>query len=144
MMQSVQRRSARRVTGELLRVANDRSERDQLLHAAATGHFEARRRRDGLFGPGLFADPAWDILLYLAIAKCEGRPVTIKQACTAAKVPDTTGLRTIGYMIDRGLVSRRANPHDGRSAFIQLTPTGKERMFACLAGKESPEDSPEG
>jgi hypothetical protein len=39
--------------------------------------FRQRRTRDALFPTGLFGEPAWDLLLTLYIARCEGRCLSI-------------------------------------------------------------------
>lgn len=52
----------------------------------------ARRARDDVFGKDLFADPAWDILLDLAIARAENKQVSVTSLCIASGVPATTAL----------------------------------------------------
>ena len=46
-----------------------------------------------MFGEGLFADPAWDIMLDLFAARIEGKDITVSSAGIAACVPPTTALR---------------------------------------------------
>src|SRR4051794_1646470 len=48
----------------LLHLTSEGSETDPLLEAAREV-YDARRARERIFGPGLFADPSWDILLDL-------------------------------------------------------------------------------
>ncbi|MBO9378595.1 winged helix DNA-binding protein [Sphingomonas histidinilytica] len=81
----------------------------------------ARRLRDELFGAGLFADPAWDMLLDLMAARLERRPVAVSSLCIAAAVPATTALRWIKQLTEAGLLRRVADPDDGRRVFIELT-----------------------
>lgn len=90
----------------------------------------ARRLREDLFGEGLFADPAWDILLDLMAARIEGRPVAVSSLCIAAAVPATTALRWIKQLTAAGLLHRVADPDDGRRVFIELT----ERAATAMAG----------
>lgn len=87
------------------------------------GMIRARRLRNQLFGPGLFADPAWDILLDLMAARVEGRSVAVSSLCIAAAVPATTALRWIRQLTEMGLLHRVADPLDGRRVFIELTKT---------------------
>lgn len=96
-------------------------------------HIKARRLRERHFPAGLFADPAWDILLDLAAARLEGRLVSVSSLCIAAAVPTTTALRWIKNMVDSGLLLRVDDRHDARRAFITLAPDTANRLDACLA-----------
>lgn len=88
----------------------------------------ARRTRAKFFAEGLFADPAWDILLDLLMSELDGQRVTVSNLCVASNVPATTALRWIKTLEDAGLVSRRADPLDGRRFFIQLTKQAEEAL----------------
>lgn len=95
-------------------------------------HIKARRLRETFFPAGLFADPAWDILLDLGAARREGRPVSVSSLCIAAAVPTTTALRWIKTMVDGGMLLRRADSTDARRAFIELAPATSETLDRCL------------
>ncbi|MFQ3666399.1 MAG: MarR family winged helix-turn-helix transcriptional regulator, partial [Sphingomonadaceae bacterium] len=95
-------------------------------------HIKARRLRESFFDPGLFADPAWDILLDLAAARLEGRSVSVSSLCIAAAVPTTTALRWIKNMVDAGLLERHADREDARRAFIALAPATAVTLERCL------------
>lgn len=96
--------------------------RDGISHAALVRQrISLRRRRDELFSPGLFADPAWDMLLDLYGAHIAQHRVPVSSLCIAAAVPATTALRWIGKLEKEGLIVRRSDPHDGRRVFIELT-----------------------
>lgn len=84
----------------------------------------ARRLRDQILAPDLFADPAWDILLDLLAARLENNRVSVSSLCIAAAVPPTTALRWIRQLTDRGLLERQADPRDGRRIFIGLSDAG--------------------
>jgi Winged helix DNA-binding domain len=88
----------------------------------ARTYLAARRRRDELLGPGLFADPAWDILLDLFAGQIEGQSISVSSACLAGAVPNTTALGWIVKLEQRGLVTRRPDLKDGRRNFLSLTP----------------------
>jgi hypothetical protein len=92
-----------------------------------------RRLRDELFGAGLFADPAWDILLDLMAARIERRPVAVSSLCIAAAVPATTALRWIKQLTEADLLRRVADPDDGRRVFIELTDHAAAAMEAYFA-----------
>jgi hypothetical protein len=92
-----------------------------------------RRRRDTIFGIGLFADPAWDMLLDLFLARERGlRPISTSSLCIAAAVPATTALRRIDILVRQGLLSRHADPKDGRRVFIRLTDMAWHKMQDLL------------
>jgi hypothetical protein len=93
----------------------------------------ARRLRDGLLGPGWFADPVWDMLLDLFAAELEGRDVSISSLCIAAAVAPTTALRQAGRMEAAGLIGRRPDPADRRRVFLRLAPETRARLARHLA-----------
>lgn len=88
----------------------------------------ARRLRARYFDEELFADPAWDMLLDLLQAEIAQHRVPVSSLCIAAAVPATTALRWIKTMTDAGLFMRRADPHDGRRVFVELSPKASQAM----------------
>jgi hypothetical protein len=92
----------------------------------------ARRVRDQFFGPGLFADPAWDMLLDLLAARLEGRHVAVSSLCIAAAVPATTALRWIKVLTERGWFVRVSDPQDGRRIHIELSDQAAAALDAYL------------
>lgn len=102
---------------------------------------QQRQMRAKFFDDGLFADPAWDILLDLTAARVERRRVSVTSLCIASGVPSTTALRWIGQLIDAGLLERQQDEVDRRRAFIALTDRGAEAMahyFAELGTDAAP------
>ena len=81
----------------------------------------ARRLRSRFFDEELFADPAWDMLLDLLQAEIAQLRVPVSSLCIAAAVPATTALRWLKNMTDKGIFVRRADPHDGRRVFVELS-----------------------
>ncbi len=88
----------------------------------------ARRLRARFFDEELFADPAWDMLLDLLQAEIAQHRVPVSSLCIAAAVPATTALRWIKTMTDLGLFKRRADPHDGRRIFVELSAGASQAM----------------
>ncbi len=88
----------------------------------------ARRMRARYFSEELFADPAWDMLLDLLQAELAQLRVPVSSLCIAAAVPATTALRWIKTMTDVGLFKRRADPHDGRRVFVELSSTASDSL----------------
>jgi DNA-binding MarR family transcriptional regulator len=88
----------------------------------------SRRLRARFFDEELFADPAWDMLLDLLQAEIAQHRVPVSSLCIAAAVPATTALRWIKTMTDAGMFKRRADPHDGRRVFVELSPNASDAM----------------
>jgi hypothetical protein len=89
----------------------------QALHTV----LRARRLRDRFFAGDLFADPGWDIILDLMVARLAGERVSVSSLCIAAAVPPTTALRWIRQLTDRAVVRRIDDAADGRRVFIELS-----------------------
>ena len=93
----------------------------------------ARRLRGRYFPDEMFADPAWDMLLDLLQAEIAQLRVPVSSLCIAAAVPATTALRWLKSMTSDGIFVRRADPHDGRRVFVELSPEASialRRYFA--------------
>ncbi|CCW16537.1 hypothetical protein EBBID32_8730 [Sphingobium indicum BiD32] len=86
---------------------------------------KARGLRDDMFGPGLFSDPAWDILLDLYIAEAKDEHVQITSLAIAARVPHSTAIRWAGNMTRSGLLERQKDPRDARRIHISLSPRAR-------------------
>jgi len=93
----------------------------------------ARRLRDRYFRNELFADPAWDMLLDLLQAEIAQLRVPVSSLCIAAAVPPTTALRWLKRMVSEGIFIRRADPHDGRRVFVELTPEASQALRRYFA-----------
>ena len=92
-----------------------------------------RQKRREYFGVGLFADPAWDMLLDLTAARVEHRRVSVTSLCIASGVPPTTALRWISQMVESGLFERVEDETDRRRVFIGLTDKAAEAMARYFA-----------
>jgi len=93
----------------------------------------ARRLRGRYFSEELFADPAWDMLLDLLQAEIAQLRVPVSSLCIAAAVPATTALRWLKSMTDKGMFVRRADPHDGRRVFVELSRESSAAMRRYFA-----------
>lgn len=98
-----------------------------------------RHRRSRFVDAALLGEPAWDILLDLALADATGRKLAITAACIGSGVPATTALRYIDTLIERGLAARRQHPFDRRSSFLELTEAGRSAMQDYLGSIASTE-----
>ncbi|HEX8528064.1 hypothetical protein [Allosphingosinicella sp.] len=113
------------------------------LLATARRLWACRQIRDRVFGRELFPNPAWNILLDLFIAGEDGRNVTIKSACSAACVPQSTALRHIAHLIEVRLAIRHQHPSDARSAYLKLSERGRARMVEYLSLAAAGQDGPD-
>lgn len=105
------------------------------LKLMAQAEYKRRRRRDDIWDiPGLFAEPAWDILLDLFVAKIEGKRISTSSACIAACVPPTTALRWLTALETQGMLVKFADPGDRRRTFVAITPAGFAAMVDYLEG----------
>ena len=91
-----------------------------------------RRLRQTHFAAELFSDPAWDILLDLALAERQQRRVSVSSLCIGAQVPTTTALRWIKHMTDSGLLVRMDDPLDARRKFVELSEETASKMREFL------------
>lgn len=92
-----------------------------------------RRKRDSIFGDRLFADPAWDMMLDLYQAsKKDARPISVTSLCIASAVPNTTALRWMDALVQKGLLTRHADERDGRRTFVSLTEEALRKMDEVL------------
>lgn len=108
--------------------AGARGERKAIPERLVRAIQAARRRRDALFAPELFADPAWDMLLELYALHLEQKRVSVSSLCIAAYVPPTTALRWVAKLEEERLATRIEDPTDGRRTWIELSAGGIERM----------------
>ena len=105
---------------------------DEALASIATRVYRARRRRARHFDAAMFAEPAWDMLLDLFIAKVRGKQERTISLCIAGEVPATTALRWIGVLEEHGLVVRHLAADDRRLRLIALTGQGYRVMRQYL------------
>ena len=93
----------------------------------------ARRARDRAFQvSGVFADPAWDILLDLFVSHVRGKHSTVGDVCLASSVSASTVLRWILVLEREGIVARRHDSHDKRRILVSLSATGLTKMEQAL------------
>ena len=106
-----------------------------LLADRARAIYDARRRRDALFGKtrALFHDPAWDILLDLFIQGEEHQIVSVSSACVGSCAPHSTALRCLKAMERQGVIGFSRDPFDKRRCFVALTRDTHRRMALLLA-----------
>ena len=101
-----------------------------------------RRARFQHFAEGLFADPAWDMLLHLYATELFGARTTINGVVRASHVPESTGLRWLNNLVKEGLCEKRQDYTDARRQFVTLTDSGRTAMdnyFRSARDNEQPD-----
>lgn len=109
--------------------------------------YDMRRARADYFPADLFAEPAWDILLYLYEAGAAHQRTTVTTLCNFAGVPSTTALRWIQRLITVGIVEKDPNPLDQRVSWVRLSPDAQDQMdrfLGRLCGQNDGAGSPRG
>jgi len=104
------------------------------LLGLAQSIYRLRRLRDEVFGDLTFADPRWDMLLDLFIAREKDRKITVSSACIGAAVPATTALRHLSALVRDGLVERVAKAASVRVRAGRVVPA---RDIRSLGGKRN-------
>ena len=86
---------------------------------------ELCQRRNAAFGPHLFGDPAWDIMLDLYVAGLEGRLVPLVELC-GGRVPTSVVLRWVDALTRDGFVTVGDASQVG--ATVSLSKEAADRM----------------
>ena len=120
--------SALRIVEQIRNVPLPDASQCQITEKDVRAILKLRRNRDRFFDEGLFADPAWDILLELYAASLGQQRVSVTSLCVGAAVPATTALRWIGLIEKRGMIVRSADPFDNRRVFLSLSDKGFDAM----------------
>jgi len=100
--------------------------------AVARRMIRERLRRQNFFDAGLFADPAWDMMLDLFVAEAEGRETPVMNLCLSSQVPETTTLRWVRTLEQEGVLVRRKDEHDQRRVLVRLSPSAAKSLAAYL------------
>ena len=72
------------------------------------------------------------MLLDLMANHLRGRRISVSSLCMASGVAQTTALRRISELHDRGLVRRIADEKDGRRVFVELTEQGIAALYGYV------------
>ena len=110
-----------------LRLAAVTAWSEQLVNGIRLGEYVERMRklrlkRNDIIGAELFRDPAWDMLLDLFASHERGERVSAIALSLSSGVPQSTALRTIQRLEEKGLIVREGDPDDLRRSWIRATP----------------------
>ena len=81
-----------------------------------------RLKRNEIIGAELFRDPAWDMLLDLFVSHERGEQVSMVALALASGVPQSTALRTIQRLEEKGMIVREGDPNDLRRSWVRAAP----------------------
>ncbi len=103
---------------------------------------QIRNQRNRAFPPGLFSDPAWDMLLDLTENHLLGRSTYVSGLAVGADVPLTTALRHLELLAEHDLILRLPDPLDRRRMLIKITPEAVSLMSRALFLPDSAASGP--
>lgn len=83
-----------------------------------------RRGREAAIGRELFSDPAWDILLELFAAHLGKRGMLVQELARSIDIPESTVVRWIRVLGERGLVTSVSERGERERASIELSVQG--------------------
>jgi len=93
----------------------------------------SRRLRSGIFGAGLFSDPAWDILLTLFLSELRRETLSEGLLAEAACLSPATTARWLHALVREGLVQRHPEADRDQGLTVGLTKKGSSGMRLWLA-----------
>lgn len=102
------------------------------LETSLEAILQQRHQRQRFFDSELFADPAWDILLALALAEVQFRRIAVGRLCDAANVPTSTAIRWVKHLEEQGYIVRFPDKMDGRRFYVELSDSASEAMKLYL------------
>ncbi len=131
--------SALRLVDQMVEAPVVRAGEQPVTEREVRSLLKLRRNRDRFFDADLFADPAWDMLLELYAASLSQIRTSVGGLCIAAAVPQTTVLRWIGHLEEKGMIIRRPDPIDGRRQYLMLSPSALASMTAYFRTVPEPQ-----
>jgi hypothetical protein len=108
--------------------AEDRERGPEARLVIARWLYWSRGIRLTTLSPGLFGEPAWDLLLDLYIREKTGSRSSVTSACIGSRAPHTTALRHIEGLRQSGWIERIPDEADKRRFWLALTPTAIDKL----------------
>lgn len=94
----------------------------------------ATQLRSGCFGGLKLRNPSWDMLVALFAANQAGRQLSMSDLCAACDAPESTALRLIHQLRDKGYAELAPDRSDRRRTCVSLTHVG-EAEFGIYIGR---------
>lgn len=91
-----------------------------------------RRARSSLFDPSMMADPAWDIILELTLARLEDRRTSTKAVSLASGLTARTANRWLVALEAQGWIRREQSDDDARVMLIALSDVAVAKVDTFL------------
>ena len=116
--------------------AGPREDQDNRITPAAIGSI-LRAAREGIgdvFSADLFADPAFDMLLFVFLEEEAGRSVETSACYRASGVPRTTAVRWMNMLVSMGMFQSSPHPTDRRLALLRLSEEARGAVRRWLDG----------
>ena len=88
----------------------------------------ARKLRLKYFDHDLFFDPAWAILIDLYQSHQRGQRLSVSAVCCGSGVPETTALRYVRVLEQRGYIERLSDETDKRRTLLRLTASALDKL----------------
>lgn len=95
--------------------------------------YNSRRLRNRFLSASILGEPVWDMLLALYCFSARGEILSVSAMCQSAGVPQTTALRWLQVMEQKGLISRTKDLKDARRALVSLSDRAKAMLDDYLA-----------
>ena len=114
------------------RASNANEPSQQQLVKLAKRIRDMRKARTRFFDIDLFGEPAWDIILALYLSDAEGYRLKVTDLVNESQATASTALRWIDRLQELGLITRRENPLDRRSQFLEMPADGLRKITALL------------
>ena len=103
----------------------------EALLARARSILRIRRSGEQLLSRAIMGEPAFDLLLCLYVRPGQAE-TSLSSLASSAGIPNSSALRWILYLADKGLVLRAESKSDRRAICIQLAPSGRALMDEIL------------
>jgi FixJ family two-component response regulator len=105
---------------------------DQQRTATLKSMLYSQKLRSDLLPQDIFGDPAWFILLELALIERSGKRTSVSGLTMTAHTSRTTALRRIQDMVEADLIVRHEDPHDQRRSYVALSQNAHGRLNQLL------------
>jgi DNA-binding response OmpR family regulator len=107
-------------------------ERDRQRTATLKSMLHSRKLRSELLPQEIFGDPAWFMLLELALIERSGKRTSVSGLSMSAHTSQATALRRIQDMVEADLIVRHEDSRDRRRSYVALSPNAQERLNQLL------------
>jgi hypothetical protein len=95
---------------------------------AVAGLIRLRVERACYLATDLFADPVWDILLFLLHAEIGRRSISASSAALASGLPEIVGRRWLNTMVEHGLIKVQDHPDGSGGELVEIMPEASRNM----------------